>query len=85
MKYEPDRIEAKWQHYWKENKSFKAHEEAGRKKYYVLDMFPYPSGAGLHVGHLVGYTATDMMARYRRMQGYYGAPSNGLGQLWTAC
>ena len=63
-------IEARWQQYWEENKTFRAVEDPSRKKYYILDMFPYPSGAGLHVGHPEGYTATDILARYKRMQGF---------------
>lgn len=72
--YPFDQIEAKWQHFWKENQTFRSAQpgEPGseKPKYYVLDMFPYPSGAGLHVGHLEGYTATDIIARYKRMRGY---------------
>ena len=59
----------KWQNYWAENKTFKANDNLGQK-FYALDMFPYPSGAGLHVGHPEGYTATDIISRYKRMQGY---------------
>ncbi len=64
-------IEAKWQRYWAENETFKApaRPDPARPKFYVLDMFPYPSGAGLHVGHPEGYTATDIVARYKRMRG----------------
>nr|WP_275422274.1 leucine--tRNA ligase [Macrococcus brunensis] len=63
-------IEKKWQQYWAENKTFKTEEHSDKPKFYALDMFPYPSGAGLHVGHPEGYTATDIMSRFRRMQGY---------------
>ena len=59
--------EKKWQEYWDENNIFEATRRPGHKKKYVLDMFPYPSGAGLHVGHPEGYTATDIMSRYWRM------------------
>lgn len=70
MPYDPSVIEPKWQHYWEKNKTFRAVEDASKPKYYVLDMFPYPSAAGLHVGHPEGYTATDIVARYKRMKGY---------------
>lgn len=69
VKYNFNEIEPKWQKYWDDNKTFKASIDPSRKKYYVLDMFPYPSGAGLHVGHPEGYTATDIISRYKRMQG----------------
>src|SRR6202022_1689128 len=59
-----------WQRYWLENKTFRTPDVSDKPKYYILDMFPYPSGAGLHVGHPEGYTATDILARYRRMRGY---------------
>ncbi|MCE5038349.1 leucine--tRNA ligase [Staphylococcus auricularis] len=70
MSYNHKEVEPKWQQYWDENKTFKASDNLGQKKFYALDMFPYPSGAGLHVGHPEGYTATDIISRYKRMQGY---------------
>ena len=63
-------IEKKWQRYWLENKTFKTDNDAKGEKFYCLDMFPYPSGAGLHVGHPEGYTATDILCRYKRMKGF---------------
>lgn len=68
--YDFSAIEKKWQKYWADHKTFKATEIPGKEKLYVLDMFPYPSGAGLHVGHPEGYTATDIFCRYKRMRGY---------------
>lgn len=68
--YDPKSIEAKWQSYWLQNKTFKTYDDFSKPKYYVLDMFPYPSGDGLHVGHPEGQTATDIMARYKRMKGF---------------
>lgn len=70
MKYNPNEIEAKWQKYWSDNNTFKAENQSTKPKYYVLDMFPYPSGAGLHVGHPLGYIASDIYARYKRHQGF---------------
>ena len=70
MAYDPSRLEKKWQTYWEENQTFRAEVDPTRPKYYVLDMFPYPSGDGLHVGHPEGYTATDIIARYKRMRGF---------------
>ncbi|MBT0606869.1 leucine--tRNA ligase [Aequorivita echinoideorum] len=69
-KYHFNEIEAKWQKFWAENQTFKAENQSKKPKYYVLDMFPYPSGAGLHVGHPLGYIASDIYARYKRHQGF---------------
>ncbi len=68
--YDHRAIETKWQRYWLENKTFKSEVDRSKPKYYVLDMFPYPSGDGLHVGHPEGYTATDIVARFKRMRGF---------------
>ncbi|WP_396198120.1 leucine--tRNA ligase [Flavobacterium sp.] len=70
MKYFHEKIEAKWQQYWAKNQTFAASNQSDKPKYYVLDMFPYPSGAGLHVGHPLGYIASDIVARYKRHQGF---------------
>lgn len=70
MAYDHKTIEERWQKYWAEHKIFRAQRRPGRPKYYVLDMFPYPSGNGLHVGHPEGYTATDILARHKKMRGY---------------
>lgn len=70
MAYDPKAIEPKWQKYWEDNQTFKTVLDKSKPKYYVLDMFPYPSGAGLHIGHPEGYTATDIVSRYKRMQGF---------------
>jgi len=70
MSFNHQQIEKKWQRYWADNKTFKTVNEAEKPKFYALDMFPYPSGAGLHVGHPEGYTATDILSRFKRMQGF---------------
>ncbi|TDS12629.1 leucyl-tRNA synthetase [Maribacter caenipelagi] len=70
MQYNFNEIEAKWQKYWAENQTFKAENDSDKEKFYVLDMFPYPSGAGLHVGHPLGYIASDIYARYKRHKGF---------------
>jgi leucyl-tRNA synthetase len=70
MSFNHQEIEKKWQDYWLHNKTFKTTEDAEKPKFYALDMFPYPSGAGLHVGHPEGYTATDILSRMKRMQGF---------------
>jgi leucyl-tRNA synthetase len=70
MAYDPRQIEPRWQQFWDEKKTFKASVDGDKPKYYVLDMFPYPSGNGLHVGHPEGYTATDIVSRYKRMNGF---------------
>ena len=70
MDYKFSEIEKRWQDYWEKHRTFRTEDDFSRPKFYVLDMFPYPSGSGLHVGHPEGYTATDIVARYKRMNGY---------------
>ena len=70
MNYDHKKIEKKWQKFWLENKTYKSRIDEKKSKFYILDMFPYPSGAGLHVGHVTGYTGTDIIARFKRQQGF---------------
>ncbi|MEE0894464.1 MAG: class I tRNA ligase family protein, partial [Bacteroidales bacterium] len=70
MDYNFRDTESKWQKFWADNKTFKVEIDITKPKYYVLDMFPYPSGAGLHVGHPLGYIASDIFSRYKRLQGF---------------
>ncbi|TAH16363.1 MAG: leucine--tRNA ligase, partial [Runella slithyformis] len=70
MEYKHRDIEQKWQQFWEQNQTYKVEIDHSRPKYYVLDMFPYPSGAGLHVGHPLGYIASDIVSRYKRLKGF---------------
>ncbi len=84
-RYNPASIEPKWQNFWDKNRTFRTPDFPAASKLYVLDMFPYPSGEGLHVGHPEGYTATDIVARYARMCGKSVFASHGLRRVWIAC
>ncbi len=79
MFYDHQAIEKKWQQYWKENHTFRTETTRDKPKFYALDMFPYPSGAGLHVGHPLGYIASDIYARYKRHQGFNVLVMTALG------
>ena len=70
MEYNPRPIEKKWKEFWDKNETYKVSNESDKPKYYILDMFPYPSGAGLHVGHPLGYIASDIFSRFKRMKGF---------------
>src|SRR5574339_1147332 len=71
MTFNHQAIEKKWQLFWQDNQTFKTGTDKNKPKFYALDMFPYPSGAGLHVGHPEGYTATDILSRFKRMSGFH--------------
>ncbi len=85
MEYKFAEIEKRWQDYWEENHTFRTEDDFSKPKFYVLDMFPYPSGSGLHVGHPEGYTATDIVARYKTDEGIQRASSHGMGCIRTTC
>lgn len=70
MAYQHKEVEKKWQRFWEENQTFKTSSDHSKEKFFAMDMFPFPSGQGLHVGHPEGYTATDIVSRMKRMQGF---------------
>lgn len=82
MDYNFHAIEQKWQQYWRDHHTYQVDIDESKPKYYVLDMFPYPSGAGLHVGHPLGYIASDIYARYKRLQGYNVLHPMGYDAYW---
>ena len=85
IKYDFSSIEKRWQEYWEREKTFLADDQAEKPKYYALDMFPYPSGAGLHIGHPEGYVASDILARYKKSCGFNVLTPDGMGCIRVTC
>lgn len=86
MVYNHKEIDKKWQIYWEENKTFRTSDDSDKPKFYCMDMFPYVSGSGLHVGHAKGYIATDILSRVKRMQGYVQCiTSDRMGCVRSPC